>query len=307
MPRSIETVRDYLRDVCLTTTSPFRQDDITQLHEGGIHRNLDYVAEQGIRTVVPCGNTGEFHSLTLEECAIVTRETVTAVGSDCCVISGIGYTVTTAIAMARKAAEAGADGVMIVQPNFTFESPAGLKNYYMQILDALPLPAIIYKRNTALPDTILVELVQHKQVAGVKYAVNDINAFRNIVLSVGKNCPVVWICGTAERWAPFFFQAGAEGFSSGMGNFAPGKSLAMRDALKSGQHDRAMEIREMFVAFESLRALHQAANNVPAVKYAMDKATLYGGPVRPPISDLTPEDAHTADALVRQLCIVDGQ
>ena len=73
MSRSIETVRDYLRDVCLTTTSPFRQDDITQLHEGGIHRNLDYVAEQGIRTVAPCGNTGEFHALTLEECATVTR------------------------------------------------------------------------------------------------------------------------------------------------------------------------------------------------------------------------------------------
>ena len=127
------------------------------------------------------------------------------------------------------------------------------------------------------------------------------------VLSAGNEYPVVWICGTAERWAPFFFQAGAEGFSSGMGNFIPGKSLAMRDALKAKNYDRAMEIREIFVAFEELRARHQAANNVPAVKYAMDQATLYGGPVRPPISDLTPEDALTADELVRQLCIVDGK
>ena len=69
---------------------------------------------------------------------------------------------------------------MIVQPNFTFESPAGLRAYYLQILDALPLPAVIYKRTTSLSDTILAELVQHPQVAGVKYAVNDINAFRNV-------------------------------------------------------------------------------------------------------------------------------
>ena len=32
--------------------------------------------------------------------------------------------------------------------------------------------------------------------------------------------PVVWICGTAETWAPFFFVVGAERFTYGLANVA---------------------------------------------------------------------------------------
>lgn len=37
----------------------------------------------------------------------------------------------------------------------------------------------------------------------IKYAINDLPRFGGLVQSMDN--PVVWICGTAEMWAPFFF------------------------------------------------------------------------------------------------------
>src|SRR5207244_647901 len=105
-------------------------------------------------------------------------------------------------------------------------------------------------RGQELTDELIGELATSEKVIGVKYAVNDLNAFANLVH--GSTREVAWLCGTAERWAPFFHLAGAVGFSSGLANFAPAESIAMFDALAGGDWARAMEIRAKLTPFEEI-------------------------------------------------------
>jgi len=111
---------------------------------------------------------------------------------------------------------------------------------------------------------------------------------------------VAWLCGTAERWAPFFHLAGAVGCSSGLANFAPAESLALFAALEAGEWDHAMEIRARLLPFEELRQGRHTGNNVPAVKEAMQMLGLCEASVRDPLIELDPATAQQVRAIVSE-------
>ena len=174
---------------------------------------------------------------------------------------------------------------------------AGIREYYEAIADASPLPLVLYKRSHTISDDVLGEVVEHENVVGVKYAVNDIGAFANVAQV---DADIVWINGIAERYAPAFALEGAEGFSTGIGNFAPELALDLWRALDKREWDRARKIRDQFQSLEELREEEgsnndiSAANNVPVIKHCMELAGLEGGPVREPIVDLSDEDRRRA-------------
>ncbi len=118
---------------------------------------------------------------------------------------------------------------------------------------------------------------------------------------------IVWINGIAERYAPSFSLEGAEGFSTGIGNFVPEQVLALQEALEDGDLHRATEIRDRLRSYEDLRQGTGAnnrfgsANNVPAVKYGLDLVGQYGGPVREPLVDLSEVDRERAEECYRAI------
>ncbi len=286
-----ERVRAALKGVGVTTATPFAPDDL-RLDLAALRKNLAFLLDHGIGVLYPCGNTGEFHSLTQEEWRGVVSETARIAQGRAVVLACVGYSAEAAIEMARYALERGADGVMVMPPMHTYRSAQGLVLYYRRIVETLDAPAVIYKRGEAPSDELLAELVRDDRVVGVKYAVNELNRFANVVART-QGTKAIWTCGTAERWAPFFALAGAQGFTSGIANFAPGLALEMMAALRSGDHPKAMRVRARALPFEELRARHEDANNVPAVKAAMECLGLSAGPPRPPLMQLSEEDHAT--------------
>ncbi|MHA2211123.1 MAG: dihydrodipicolinate synthase family protein, partial [Candidatus Thorarchaeota archaeon] len=147
---------------------------------------------------------------------------------------------------------------------------------------------VLYKKGALLTDSVLGKLIGHKNLVGVKYAFGRIVDFANTVQTLGK--PIVWSCGTAERFAPFFWLAGAQGFTSGLGNFAPHVSKDMFNALRKNDYNEAMRIQNMISALEFIREGRGAANNVPVIKTMLDYIGLAGGTCRPPIHPLSDEE-----------------
>jgi len=292
-------LRESLKNVVLTNTTPFTPDG-KEVDLDGLRKNARHLIDNGITTFVPCGNTGEFNSLSIQEHREVTKAVTDEADGAATVFTGIGYSTKIAVEMGQAAQKAGADGVMIMPPVHTFISEKGLYRYYMDIIDALDVGVMLYKRTDDVSYDLLAEMVKHKKVVGVKYAVNNPNSFTNLVERT-KGAEVAWVCGTAERWAPFFFLAGAEGFSSGMGNFIPHLPLGLLRALKETDYNGAMRIREKMTPFEELRSRHKSANNVPAVKEAMDLVGLCGGPPREPASPLNEKDKEDARRMVAEL------
>ena len=116
---------------------------------------------------------------------------------------------------------------------------------------------------------MLQELVDTcPNVVGVKYAVGDVVRFATLV-DTFRAGDLAWICGLAEPWAPFFWVAGATGFTSGLANVEPGLSLEMLRWLRDGDYDGAMGVWRSVKPFEELRARRNSANNVPVVKEAL--------------------------------------
>jgi 4-hydroxy-tetrahydrodipicolinate synthase len=280
----LEKLKNALRGVSVTTVTPF-SEDLKEISQSALEGNLKYLRDHGVTYVVPCGNTGEYYSLSESEWRQVVDITLASVGSKMVVMPGVGSSLGTAIDQMKHAESAGADMVMVMYPQHVFRSEEGLLRYYRDILDAAEgIGVVLYKKGPLLTDAILSRLAGHRHLVGAKYAFGRIVDFARAVQVVGDQ--VVWSCGTAERFTPFFWLAGARGFTTGLGNFAPKVSLMMFEALKSGDYSEAMRIQHMISELEFLREGREMANNVPVVKAALDHVGLRGGPCRPPLHSL---------------------
>jgi 4-hydroxy-tetrahydrodipicolinate synthase len=275
--------RNSLKGVGVTPVTPFRED-LLEIDRAGLRSNLEYLIENGVKLLYPCGNTGEFTSLSLDEWTAVVETTVEVAAGRATVAPGVGHGFSTAREMLRRAADLGAGGALLMPPHPTYLADSGIHAYLTGLANLNAVPAVVYKRGGWPSDRTLLEVVGTAPVAGVKYAENDISAFAR---SVAASPPdLVWTCGIAERYAPFFAAAGAEGFTSGLGCVAPHLALGLFRTLQSGDRTEAMAFRERCLAFEEVRARDGSANNVGVVKTALDCRGLAGGRVRPPMRDL---------------------
>ena len=285
-------LRAALAGVSVTTATPF-SNNLRDLDSSGIAWNLQFLEEERIGMVVPCGNTGEFYSLSESEWTDVVMTTIESARDKMVVMPGVGHSITTAIEMMSQAKNLGAEAVMVMYPQHVFSSEEGILHYYQQILEASEdIGVVLYKKGPLLSDAVLAKLMGHKNLVGVKYAFGRIVDFAKTVQTLGKS--IVWSCGTAERFAPFFWLAGAQGFTSGLGNFAPHVSKRMYNALVQSDYNEAMRIQEMISALEFLREGRGTANNVPVIKTLLDHIGLAGGLCRAPIHPLSEEEREAA-------------
>ncbi|WP_276248942.1 dihydrodipicolinate synthase family protein [Haladaptatus sp. YSMS36] len=293
---SHERVKADLRGVAFTNPVPFSEGGGDVLH-GELSNNIEWIVDRGAKLIIPCGNTGEYYSLSMSERANVVETVVSAAG-DATVLAGLGGSIKSALQLVSAYEEAGADALMVMHPIHTYQHHEGLRNYYERIIEASDLPVVLYKRGPELTHDLIADLADYEDVVAVKYADNDIKAFSQAVEDVEGD--IVWSNGIAERFAPAFAIEGAEGYTTGIGNFVPEQTLALMEALREEDWTEAKRIRDALRGYEDLREepgennTLAAANNVPAVKFGMELAGLYGGPVREPLVELSAEDEERA-------------
>jgi 4-hydroxy-tetrahydrodipicolinate synthase len=277
-----------LADVAVVTVTPFSSDGLRAVDHAGLERNLERLIGGGIRLLVAGGNTGEFAALSDDEIVETVRTHVGQARGRARVIAGIGYRLERAIDLGRAAIDAGADGLMVHQPIHPYASEAGLVAYYAALAEALPgVPLILYVRGPQLTVHGVRQVAGIESIVGVKMGQPDPERFASFV---GAAPELAWVCGVAEAWAVPFWKAGSIGFTSGIANVVPERSVEVLAALKAGDIARAESIVDRLRPIEALRARRGDANNVAVIKAAMDLVGLAGGGLRPPLSALEPGD-----------------
>lgn len=279
--------------------TPFKKET-KEIDWEGVKENIEFLLENKVEVIVPCGNTSEFYALTLEEAKEEIKRVVEIVNGRAKVVAGIGYSVNTAIELGNYAKEAGADSIMIHMPIHPYITDEGFVSYFKTIIEAVNLPAIIYFKDPNISDDVLVQLARMDRLVGVKYAINDLPRFAKIVKKVPESDHVTWICGTAEKWAPFFYMSGAKGFTSGLVNLFPSKSFELLEALQNKDDQTVWKVWNEVVAFEDLRAKNNNGNNVVVIKEAMELIGLNAGVTREPVGELQEEDKKAVATLVEQ-------
>src|SRR5207237_1441465 len=157
-------------------------------------------------------------------------------------------------------------------PTDPYVSDDGLIAYYTALAKTTDAAVVPYLRGRGLSTRVLDSLAETPNVIAVKYAIPDLLAFGEFTSRYGKAFGP--LCGLAELWAPFFWLAGARGFTSGLANVVPQLSRALLAALQAGDYAGAMELWRVIEPFERLRARHDNGNNVPVVKEALERLGL---------------------------------
>ncbi|WID98740.1 dihydrodipicolinate synthase family protein [Bosea vestrisii] len=239
------------------------------------------IANAGIHNIVSAGNTGEFYPMTTDEVVRSHAVAAEAAAGKALVTAGIGRSLREAIATGKLAARAGCDAVMVHHPLDPFAAPQSQADYILAIADALDIPLVAYIRSDAIGVKDLARVATHPNVAGVKFASPNMMLLAECVRAT-QGTSANWICGLAEGWAAPFHALGARGFTSGLVNVAPERSLAIWRALEANDYDRARRLVDEIAGFETLRTKYGNGANVTVVKEALGLLGTKVGPVRLP-------------------------
>ncbi len=239
------------------------------------------MANAGVHNIVSAGNTGEFYALTSDEVRLVHDTALAAAKGKAKVTAAVGRSLKEAIVLGRRAKEGGADAIMAHQPLDPFAAPQAQAAYFRTLADSVDLPLVAYVRSDAISVKDLVALAAHPNVVAVKFATANLMLLSECIRGSGPDS-ALWVCGLAEGWAPAFYGLGARGFTSGLVNVAPKRSLAIHAALEKGDYAEARRLVDAIATFEMLRTRYNNGANVTVVKEAMTLSGLSVGPVRLP-------------------------
>lgn len=261
---------------------------------------LDRALNAGVHMPVVNGNTGEFYALTTDEACTMVREVTALVDGRAPVLAGVGRSLRDACRLAKASAEAGAAALMVHQPPDPFVSPRGALDYVQAIIDASGgMPVMLYLRNDAIGAQAIVDLCALPGVKGVKWATP--NPLKLAAAINACDPGITWVGGLAEVWAPPLYAVGARGFTSGLINVWPERSMAIHAALTAGDYPEANRLIAGMRSFEDIRAEELNGTNVTGVKAALLAQGLDCGPTRPPSAwPLTPAQQQQLDTFMAE-------
>ncbi len=242
---------------------------------------IDRALAAGVHIPVVNGNTGEFYALATDEAIIMAQNVVQMVGDRAPVLAGVGRGIRDACRLARASADAGATALMIHQPPDPFVAPRGTVDYVKAVSDASGgLPMMLYLRNDAIGTKAIADLCALPGVKGVKWATP--NPLKLAEARAACDPSIVWVGGLAEVWAPPLYAVGARGFTSGLINVWPERSVAIHTALDGGDYETANALIRDMRDFEDIRAEELNGTNVTGVKAALQALGQDCGSTRPP-------------------------
>lgn len=295
---------ERFRGISAVAITPFSEDG-SEVDVAGVETTIDVLVAEQVDVVVACGNTAEYYALSESEARTVVEASARALAGRMPLVVGVGGAPSAARRATEHAAEVGADAVMVHHPSNPYVTAEGLHAYYGAIAE-VGLPVVPYVKAPVVTADELVRIAAEPWVIAVKYAVNDLPAFAAAVAAATGTAELVWVCGTAERWAPFFFAAGADGFTSGLVNVTGGPSRALLDALRSGDRQAALDAWSSILPFEALRARKADGYNVSVVKEAVRQLGRPAGPVRPPASEVGPQEREEIAQYLRTAGLLDA-
>jgi 5-dehydro-4-deoxyglucarate dehydratase len=293
-----EELRGRFGGVISFPVTPFRPGKELSLDVDGLRKNLKANAKFPFCAVVAAGGTGELYSLDVAEHRQVVEEAVAAFGGKAPVLAGVGGSLPIAVAMAKQAAAAGADGILALPPYFPEGPDDGTIAYYKAIADATPLGMLIYSRDWFKPGPELVAkladaiptLVAWKDGAG------DLRRYQMIRQRLGDR--LYWIGGAGDDMVPGYYSIGIRTYTSSIATVAPALSLALDKAAVAGDSATLLKLMNDYVTPLYAFRARKKGYEVTAMKVAMDAVGLVGGAVRPPLPSLSSAEVEEVKKLM---------
>lgn len=262
--------------------TPFK-DDLT-IDWAGVEKLAAHLQGTGHDGIVVNGTTGEAPTTSDEEKVEIIKVARKATGGKLKIIAGAGNNETShSVEQAKLAADAGADGLLVVTPYYNKPPQAGIEAHFRAMADATNVPVMLYdipgRTGIAIePDTIC-RLAEHKNIVALKDAKGDVASTSWVIKRSG--IPVY--SGDDILNLPLL-SVGAVGFVSVCGHTVGARLREMLDYWFAGKPEQALKIhQELLPVFTGTFRTQGAI----LTKAALNLMGLPGGKVRLPLVDAT--------------------
>jgi 4-hydroxy-tetrahydrodipicolinate synthase len=232
---------EWMRACATALVTPFGADGSLD-----VERMRALVGRQvvgGVRVLVPCGTTGESVTMSTEEREAVIGATVEVAKGRARVVAGTGSNNTAhAVEASRRAAELGADAVLVVAPYYNKPTQEGLYRHFRAVAESVPeTPVVLYNVPGRTSSNITAETTLRlardcRNVVAVKEASGDLAQIMQIL----RGRPEGFLVLSGDDAMTFAMIAlGADGLVSVASNEAPDLMSRMVDAALGGRWDEA--------------------------------------------------------------------
>jgi 4-hydroxy-tetrahydrodipicolinate synthase len=268
--------------------TPFAADG--SIDWDGVARVAHHLADHGHDAIAVNGTTGEAPTTKSSEKLEIIKVVKSAVGSRVKVLSGAGDNETSyTVEQAKRSADAGADGLLIVAPYYNKPPQAGIEAHFKAVAAATDLPIMMYdipgRTGVEIESDTIMRLFELPNIVALKDAKGNLAATSDVIARSG--IPVY--SGDDILNLPFL-SIGAVGFVSVCGHTVGNELKAMLEAWFAGDTARALEIHQKLIPVFKGTFRTQGAI---LTKAAMNLMGLPGGTTRLPLVDATPAQIAT--------------
>ena len=248
---------------------------------------LDWHIDNETDGIVSVGTTGESATLNVKEHIDVIDYSVKYVQNRIPVIAGTGANSTDeAVELSLEAKLKGADYVLLVTPYYNKPNQKGLLAHYEKIANNVDIKQILYNvpSRTACdlqPETVSI-LSKHKNIVGLKEAVDDIERIKELVKISNNSSDFAILSGDDPTFMNALIE-GAHGVISVAANVIP-KSISQ--ICKHVRENNISEAKKLNAVNNNIyRLLFVESNPIP-VKWMLTKMGMIENSIRLPLIEL---------------------
>jgi len=276
-----------LSGVLLPLTTPFEGGAVAPAR---LADNIARYEAHGLAGYLVLGSTGEAALLDEDEKLAVLF------------VAGVVLESTRAtVRLARAAADAGADVLLVLTPFFfrSRTSADALVRHFTAVADASPVPILLYNvpvyTSVVIPPAAVAALASHPNVIGLKDSAGDLPWLLDVLARVPATFQV--LSGSALSVLPAL-TCGAVGAILAAGDAFPELAVRLYRHHAEGGAAEALALQKELVAPTRLVL---GGHGVPGIKAVMDLRGLAGGDPRPPLAPVGREERAAIKAEVDRL------
>ena len=265
-----------------------------------IAKHCRWLLENGCTGIVPLGSLGEGATLSFDEKLQVLRTCVNAASGRAPVVASISALSTSeAITLAKAAADAGCDALMVLPPYVYQGDWREMKTHVTAVFRATPLACMLYNNPVAygtdfLPEQIQELAAENENFESVKESSTDVRRVAAIRALVGDRLEV--FVGVDDAIVEGV-GVGATGWIAGLANALPRESVELFNYAIECERDKAFEIYRWFLP---LLRMDTVPEFVQLIKLVQTEVGMGNPRVRPPRLQLAGEKLQQIQKTIRE-------
>ncbi|MEQ9888559.1 dihydrodipicolinate synthase family protein [Pectobacterium zantedeschiae] len=245
--------------------SPVRPDG--QVDKPVLAQLTEHLIQCGVHGVVPLGSTGEFAYLSAAQRLDVVKTVIETTAGRVPVIAGVASTtIQDAVEQTKRYVELGADGILAVLEAYFPLKDEGVEQYFRAIAEAAQgKPVVLYtnpqfqRSDLSLP---VIERLSH--VSNILY-IKDASTNTGRLLSIIERTRGRMEVFSASAHIPACVMLiGGVGWMAGPACIVPKQSIALYEAARAGDWNKAMELQRPLWRINEIFARYSIAGCIKA-------------------------------------------